>query len=220
MKKSILISLSLAVVILSVGCEKQSTMPELAQMDETITAPTPLAKKAVGSFKANADDWFVRSEEYGEYTFAQFDVDGSDADVTVLPNGNVLLKDRKLSSPLRQDESGSCNFLNNNSEDNWAIILVISAEMKSEAEELKGGPAHGTISITGTWEGLTGTFEGRFSGFFSDDRGNDYFDGRFDAKGTAGDFVGMLMKGTMQEISPTIPDTGPDFILKGTIKSN
>ena len=220
MKTLFFILLSLSLIFFMFGCEKKPTVPELTQIDETIDAPTSLAKKTVGAFRANADDWFVRSEEYGEYTFAQFDVDGSDADVTVLPNGNVLLKDRKLSSPLRQDESGSCNFLNNNSEDNWAIILVISAEMKSEAEELIGGPAHGTISITGTWEGLTGTFEGRFSGFFSDDRGNDYFDGRFDAKGTAGDFVGMLMKGTMQEISPTIPDTGPDFILKGTIKSN
>ena len=207
MKKLILVILSLGFIFLMFSCENQPVAPEPTQMDMTLS----LAKKTVGPFMANADDWFVLSEEPGAYTFAQFDIDGSDHDVTVLPNGHVLLKNRELSSPLRQDETGSCNFLNDNID---AVQVVISASLNEDLN----GPGHGTISITGTWEGLTGTFEGRFSGFFSDDRGDDLFEGRFNAKGIDGDFIGMKMKGTMLEIQTAVG--GNDFILEGDIYSH
>ena len=206
MKKKYLVLVLLGFVFFIIGCEKQTPItPEPTKMD----LPSSLAKKTVNSFMANADDWFVLSEEPGEYTFAQFDLD--DNDVIALPNGHVLLKNRELSSPLRQDESGSCNFLNDNID---AVKVVISANLNSEIN----GPAHGTISITGIWEELTGTFEGHFSGFFSDDRGDDLFEGKFNAKGTDGDFIGMKMKGTMLEIQTAVG--GNDFILEGYIYSH
>lgn len=207
MKKVIFILMSLIIVFFMFSCENQPTITEPTQMDE----PLSLAKKTVFSFKANADDWFVLSQEPGEYTFAQFDIDGSDDDVIVLPNGRILLRRRELSSPLRQDESGTCNFLNDNID---AVKVTISANLNPDIN----GPAHGTISITGTIGEQTGTFEGHFTGFFSDERGEDLFEGRLNARGTDGDFIGMKMKGTMLEIQTV--EGGNDFILEGNITSH
>lgn len=207
MKKKILVLSLIGFILFMFGCENQPMIPESAPMN----SPSSLAKKVEGSFMANADDWFVRSQpEPGPHTFAQFNYE--DDDVTLLPNGHVLLKNRELSSPLRQDETESCNFLFDN---DYALKLVISASLNSDLV----GPAHGTISITGTWnEELTGTFAGHFSGFFSDERGNSLFEGNFNAKGTDGDFIGMQIKGTMLEIYAQ--EGGPDFIMEGNIKSH
>ena len=207
MKKLILVILSLGFIFIVFSCENQPMAPKPTEMD----MPLSLAKKTVSPFMANADDWFVLDMEGGGFTFAQFFLDPPDDDVTELPNGHVLLKNRELHSPLRQDETESCNFLNGD----WkAVQVVISASLNEDLN----GPGHGTISITGTWEGLTGTFEGRFSGFFSDDRGDDLFEGRFNAKGIDGDFIGMKMKGTMLEIQTAVG--GNDFILEGDIYSH
>lgn len=202
MKKITLVYLSLGIVLFVVSCQNEPTSPEPSQTD----LPLSLAKKTALSFMANADDWFVLSQEPGEYTFAQFDVDGSDDDVTVMPNGLVLLKKRELSSPLRQDESGSSNFLNDNID---AVKITISARLNSEFN----GRGRGTISITGSLEELTGTFEGSFSGVFSEH----FFEGEYCAQGKTGDFTGMTMKGTMVEMETV--DGGNDFILEGNIYS-
>lgn len=207
MKKKILVLSLLGFIVFMFGCEKQPMTPESTQMD----SPASLAKKTAGSFMANADDWFVLGMVGGGYTFTQFFLDPPDDDVTVLPNGHVLLKNRHLHSPLRQDETENCNFLN----DDWkAVQVVISASLNEDLN----GPGHGTISITGTWKELTGTFEGNFSGFFSDDRGDNLFEGKFNAKGTGGDFIDMQMKGTMLEIYTQ--EGGPDFIMEGDIYSH
>lgn len=139
-------------------------------------------------------DWFVVDYPYGEYTFAQFNLD--DPDVTVLSNGRILLKKRRVSCPISGD------LVNPNIE---AVMLVISSTLDAGFN----GPAYGTISITATWEGLMGTFQGRFIGSFS----NSLFSGKFSAAGTDGDFIGLRMAAIMSEPS------GGEFTFEGEILS-
>jgi hypothetical protein len=65
------------------------------------------------------------------------------------------------------------------------------------------GDMRGELRFVGSWGDLEGTFEGRFSGTW--DYG--YFDGDWELKGTAGDFVGKQLK-----VENYGPGSGPQVV--------
>lgn len=195
MKKLIIITLVFFVAIINFNCEKQApsspvlNQSEMPQLAKTQHESTP--------FTACALNWFVVNEEPGEYTFAQFDPD--DSDVTVRPDGTVILRNRRLKSPIGGDLENSLTD---------AINVLIHAKFNPENGN---GEAHGTISINATWNGLTGTFKGNFTGGFF----QHWFSAEFYAQGKSGDFLGMKMKGTM--IESEVPEGECGFKLEGHI---
>ncbi len=62
------------------------------------------------------------------------------------------------------------------------------------------GVGWGPILFSGTWDGLTGTFEGQLVIHFD----NFYLTGKFVCHGT-GDYEGMHLKGTFEVMYGTIP---------------
>ena len=194
MKKIIFISLMLCVAIINFYCEKQAPISpernqtEIQQLAKVNPEGTP--------FTACALDWFVVSEEPGEFTFAQFDLD--DSDVTVRPDGIAVLRNRTLTSELGGDLEDA------------NIDVLIHAKFNPEDG---CGEAHGTITVRATWNGLTGTFNGHFTGgFFQHWCSADSY-----TQGKSGDFLGMKMKGTMVECEVENPEEECGFKIEGLI---
>ena len=81
-------------------------------------------------------------------------------------------------------------------------ILYVDADFDVEPLTWTGD-MRGKLRFVGTWGDLEGTFEGRFSGTWD----NRYFDGQWELKGTAGDFVGKQLK-----VDNYGPGTGPQVV--------
>lgn len=159
----------------------------------------PLSPKRSGDDNAPMYSATPKGEPFSALEYLPFA--GPPECVRLTPQGKTLLIQCRFQGHISGD-------LENPAPD--AVVVEGVGDLDANGN----GRGRGGFTLTATWvtKGLSGTFEGHFEGVFT----LGIFAGKVHGHGVSGDFRGMQLRATVQELGP--PPGNDFYVLSGTIR--